>query len=66
MPAWYHTDMTTEETRASCAKARDLMARGHAEKFAVGAFNLDNQETLIAVANALRARSRFVVVQNQR
>ena len=55
--------MTTEETRASCAKARDLMARGHAEKFAVGAFNLDNQETLIAVANAAKKLNSPVLVE---
>ena len=29
--------------------ARELMARSRAERFAVGAFNVDNQETLLAM-----------------
>ncbi len=55
--------MTTEQIRASCAKARDLMTRGRAEKFAVGAFNIDNQETLIAVANAAKKLNSPVLVE---
>ena len=55
--------MTTEQIRASCAKARDLMTHGRAEKFAVGAFNIDNQETLIAVANAAKKLNSPVLVE---
>lgn len=49
--------------RENCLKARELMARSHAEKFAVGAFNLDNQETLIAVCRAAKAKKAPVLVE---
>lgn len=44
-------------------RARELMARAHREKFAVGAFNLDNQETLIAVARAAQKMKSPVLVE---
>ena len=43
--------------------ARALYARTREEKFAVGAFNIDNQETLIAVAKAAAAKKSPVLVQ---
>lgn len=43
--------------------ARELMDRARREKFAVGAFNLDNQETLIAVARAARQTNSPVLVE---
>jgi len=49
--------------RENTAAARDLMARSRAEKFAVGAFNLDNQETLKAVARAAVAKKSPVLVE---
>lgn len=51
------------EIRQSCIRARALMERARKEKFAVGAFNLDNQETLIAVARAAKAMSAPVLVE---
>jgi ketose-bisphosphate aldolase len=36
-------------------RARDLMDRSRAEGFAVGAFNVDNLETLLAIARAAQA-----------
>lgn len=39
------------------------MERSRAEHFAVGAFNLDNQETLIAVAKAAKAKNAPVLVE---
>jgi len=39
------------------------MARARAEHFALGAFNLDNQETLIAVAKAAKAKNAPVLVE---
>jgi fructose-bisphosphate aldolase class II len=39
------------------------MARARAEKFAVGAFNLDNQETLIAVVRAAKRYNSPVLVE---
>jgi hypothetical protein len=46
----------------SIESARALYARARSERFALGAFNVDNQETLIAVARAAaRARSPALV-----
>ncbi|HUC86817.1 MAG TPA: class II fructose-bisphosphate aldolase [Candidatus Saccharimonadales bacterium] len=47
----------------SIQKARELMERSRAEKFAVGAFNIDNQETLTAVARAAKAKNSPVLVE---
>ncbi len=55
--------LTIDEIRANCMRARELMARAHREKFAVGAFNLDNQETLIAVARAAQKTKSPVLVE---
>ncbi len=44
-------------------KARELMERSRMERFAVGAFNVDNQETLIAIANAAKAKNAPVLVE---
>ena len=49
--------------RANCEKARSLMDRARQEKFAVGAFNLDNQETLIAVVRAAKVTNSPVLVE---
>lgn len=51
------------EIRQNCIKARALMERSRKGKFAVGAFNLDNQETLIAVARAAKAKNAPVLVE---
>jgi fructose-bisphosphate aldolase class II len=44
-------------------QARELMERSRAERFAVGAFNVDNQETLVAIARAAQAKSSPVLVE---
>jgi beta-lactamase class A len=44
-------------------KARELWERTKSEKFAVGAFNIDNQETLLAVARAAKAKNSPVLVE---
>src|SRR3954464_7015348 len=44
-------------------KARELYARTQAEKFAVGAFNVDNQETLKAIVLAAAAKKAPVLVE---
>lgn len=49
--------------RQNCAEARDLMQRSRDKKFAVGAFNLDNQETLIAVARSAKKMKAPVLVE---
>ncbi len=49
--------------RYNTAKARDLMRRSREEHFAVGAFNIDNQETLIAIAKAAQKTNSPVLVE---
>lgn len=49
--------------RKKCAKARSAMKRARAEHFALGAFNLDNQETLIAVVQAAANKKAPVLVE---
>jgi len=43
--------------------ARVLYARTRTERFAIGAFNVDNQETLIAIARAAATRKSPVLVE---
>lgn len=49
--------------RRDCAAARAAFERARKEHFALGAFNLDNQETLIAVARAAKAKNAPVLVE---
>lgn len=51
------------EIRDSCIRARHLMQRSRQQHFAVGAFNIDNQETLIAVCRAAQAKKSPVLVE---
>ena len=46
-----------------CQQARDLMQRSREQHFAVGAFNIDNQETLIAVVKAAQKLHSPVLVE---
>lgn len=55
--------LTLNQMRDNCARARDLMDRSRSEKFAVGAFNLDNQDVLKAVARAAVAKNSPVLVE---
>lgn len=55
--------LTLRQIRNNCQKARETAGRARAEKFALGAFNLDNQETLIAVARAAAAKQAPVLVE---
>lgn len=55
--------LTLRQIRKNCEDARALMTRARAEHFALGAFNLDNQETLIAVARAAASKQAPVIVQ---
>ncbi len=55
--------LSLKQIRDNCYKARELMARARTEKFAVGAFNLDNQETLIAVMKAAKVKNSPVLVE---
>lgn len=55
--------LTIKEIRENCIRARHLMQRSRQQKFAVGAFNIDNQETLIAVCRAAQATKSPVLVE---
>lgn len=55
--------LTLRQIRNNCQQARELMRRAREQHFAVGAFNLDNQETLIAVARAAKAKNSPVLVE---
>lgn len=52
-----------KEIRDNCIRARHLMQRSRQQHFAVGAFNIDNQETLIAVARAAQKMQAPVLVE---
>ncbi len=55
--------LTIRQIRENCIQARHLMQRSRQQGFAVGAFNIDNQETLIAVARAAQAKNAPVLVE---
>jgi len=55
--------LSIEQIRKNNAKARDLMRRTREQNFAVGAFNIDNQETLVAIAKAAQKLSAPVMVE---
>lgn len=55
--------LTIQQIRQNCKEARELMARARAEHFALGAFNLDNQETLKAVVQAAAKKQAPVLVE---
>jgi len=52
-----------EEMKTNSEKARNLMKRAREEHFAVGAFNVDNQETLIAICRAAQKNNSPVLVE---
>ncbi|MGH9259875.1 MAG: class II fructose-bisphosphate aldolase [Acidimicrobiales bacterium] len=54
---------TVPQLVARTERARALMARSSAEGFAVGAFNVDNLETLLAVARAAQATAAPAFVE---
>ncbi len=55
--------LTIRQIRDNCAQARETFARARTEHFALGAFNLDNQETLVAVSRAATAKKAPVLVE---
>lgn len=55
--------LTIRQIRDNCVRARHLMQRSRQQHFAVGAFNIDNQETLIAVCQAAQAKKAPVLVE---
>jgi len=55
--------LSIAEIRDNTTRARHLMQRSRQQHFAVGAFNIDNQETLIAVARAAQKLNSPVLVE---
>lgn len=55
--------LTIKQIRENTIRARHLMQRSRSQKFAVGAFNIDNQETLIAVSRAAQKLNAPVLVE---
>lgn len=55
--------LSLKQIRQNCEDARALIERARKEKFALGAFNLDNQETLKAVARAAAKKKSPVLVE---
>ena len=55
--------LSISEIRDNNIRARHLMQRTRKEGFAVGAFNIDNQETLVAVAKAARKLNAPALVE---
>lgn len=55
--------LTIKQIRDNAVRARHLMQRSRSQKFAVGAFNIDNQETLIAIARAAQKLRAPVLVE---
>ena len=55
--------LTLRQMRENCQRARQAMQRAREQHFALGAFNLDNQETLIAVAKAAKAKNAPLMVE---
>ncbi len=55
--------LTLPEIRENTQRARELYARSLEEHFAIGAFNVDNQETLVAICRAAQKTKAPVLVE---
>lgn len=55
--------LTLEQIRKNCQLAREAVARARAGHYALGAFNIDNQETLIAIARAAASKKSPLMVE---
>jgi fructose-bisphosphate aldolase class II len=55
--------LTLYQIKQNCAKARNRMGQARAEHWAFGAFNLDDEATLKAVAQAAQAKNAPVLVE---
>lgn len=55
--------LSINQIRANTLRARHLYQRTRSQQFAVGAFNIDNQETLIAVSRAAQKLNSPVLVE---
>lgn len=55
--------LSLKQIRRNCEDARAAVSKARAEHYALGAFNLDNQETLKAVVFAAASRKAPVIVE---
>ena len=55
--------LSINQIRDRTVHARHLMQRARQQKFAVGAFNIDNQETLIAICRAAQHMNSPVLIE---
>jgi len=55
--------LTLTKMRQNSLRARQAMHRARKEGYALGAFNIDNQDTLIAIARAAKAKNAPVMVE---
>jgi len=55
--------LTISEIRDNTLRARHLMQRSRQQGFAVGAFNVDNQDTLIAISKAAQKKNAPVLIE---
>lgn len=55
--------ITLEEKQKNCADARNAVKRAHDEHFALGAFNIDNQETLVSVVKAAKKHNAPLLIE---
>jgi fructose-bisphosphate aldolase class II len=55
--------LSIQQIRMNCANARAAMERARKGHYAIGAFNIDNQETLIAVSKAAQKLKAPVMVE---
>lgn len=55
--------LTIKQIRDNTTRARHLYQRARSQHFAIGAFNIDNQETLIAICKAAQRLNSPVMVE---
>lgn len=55
--------LTLKQIKKNCEDARLLMKRSREQHFAVGAFNIDNQETLIGICRAAQKTNSPLMVE---
>ena len=55
--------ITQTEIRRNCTQAREAVERARTQKFALGAFNVDNQETLVAIARAAQKHNAPLMIE---
>lgn len=57
------SQITFEEIQNYCKEARGALKRAQEQKFALGAFNIDNQETLVSITRAAKKHNAPVLVE---